>query len=88
MNDAKWCGLASNVLKSELQRRDISYNKLIELLKQNGIHETKDSILSKMKRGTFKFSFFLQCASVIGLTTLHLDNLLTFEASQNINEQN
>ena len=70
-----WNKIASNLLKSELKRRDIDYDQLILLLKKNGIEETKASILNKLSRGTFQLSFFLQCCAAIGLKTLRLDDL-------------
>jgi hypothetical protein len=68
--------LASGILKAELKRRNIGYEQLIALLNTIEVHETHASILNKMSRGAFQFAFFLQCASVIGLTNLRLDDLL------------
>ncbi|QIN32729.1 DUF6471 domain-containing protein [Legionella longbeachae] len=72
-----WNKLASGLLKAELKRRDIGYEKLIALLEQVGIQETRASILNKMSRGTFQFSFFLQCATAIGMKNLRLDDLIS-----------
>ncbi|MFO9250760.1 DUF6471 domain-containing protein [Legionella pneumophila serogroup 8] len=72
-----WNKLASGILKAELKRRDISYEKLITLLNKIGIQETQSSILNKMSRGTFQFSFFLQCAAAIGMKNLRLEDLIS-----------
>ncbi|HAT9649060.1 TPA: hypothetical protein JBD48_15275 [Legionella pneumophila subsp. pneumophila] len=72
-----WNKLASGILKAELKRRDISYEKLITLLNKIGIQETQSSILNKMSRGTFQFSFFLQCAAAIGVKNLRLEDLIS-----------
>ena len=72
-----WNKLASSILKAELKRRDIGYEKLISLLDIIGVQETHSSILNKMSRGTFQFSFFLQCAAAIGMKNLRLEDLIS-----------
>ena len=49
------------LLKSEMVKRGISTTDLMLLLNQQGLKETKSSIDSKISRGTFSASFFLQC---------------------------
>ncbi|HGU7323861.1 TPA: DUF6471 domain-containing protein [Legionella pneumophila] len=71
-----WNKLASGILKAELKRRNINYEQLITLLNAIEVHETRASILNKMSRGAFQFAFFLQCAAAIGMTNLHLDELM------------
>ena len=71
-----WNKLASGILKAELKRRNINYEQLITLLNTIEVHETRASILNKMSRGAFQFAFFLQCAAAIGMTNLHLDELM------------
>ena len=53
-----------------------TYNKLDKI----GIYETYASILNKMSRGTFQFSFFYQCAVAIGIKNLWLDYLAADES--------
>ena len=53
-----WNKLASGMLKAELKRRNISYEQLVTLLNTIDVHETHASILNKMSRGAFQFSFF------------------------------
>ncbi|KTC84791.1 MULTISPECIES: DUF6471 domain-containing protein [Legionella] len=76
MTHQNWSDLASRILKAELKLKDISYEKLVILLEQINIKETKASIVNKMSRGTFQFAFFLQCAAVIGIKNLRLDEIL------------
>lgn len=71
-----WNKVASGILKAELKRRNITYEQLVTLLNTINVHETHASILSKMSRGAFQFSFFLQCAAAIGMTNLRLDDLI------------
>jgi hypothetical protein len=79
MASIEWDKLASGCLKSELKRKNISYEELIDLLGAIGIKETLPGILNKMKRGTFQFSFFLQCSKAIGIKRLHIDELIDNE---------
>jgi len=76
MNNVDWNKLASGVIKAELKRRSISYEQLVTLLEKIGIKETHASIVNKMSRGAFQFTFFLQCSVAIGLKNLRLDDLV------------
>ena len=69
-----WNIKAKRLLKSELVRRGISNTKLSELLNDIGIEETKSSIDSKISRGTFSASFFIQCLHVIGCNKIEFED--------------
>lgn len=62
------------LLKSELVKRGISTADLVCLLNEKGLNETQSSITSKISRGTFSATFFLQCLSVVGCTKLEIEN--------------
>ena len=62
------------LLKSELMKRGISNSDLVFLLNEQGLNETQSGITSKIGRGTFSASFFLQCLSVIGCTKFELED--------------
>jgi len=62
------------LLKSELVKRGITTSDLVKLLNKEGLKETKSSITSKISRGTFSATFFLQCLSVIGCSKLDIEN--------------
>jgi hypothetical protein len=49
------------------------------MLEKIGVQETHASILNKMSRGSFQFTFFLQCAAAIGVKNLHLEDLVIEE---------
>lgn len=76
MKKIDWNKTASNIIKAELKRRDISYEQLVTMLEKIGVHETHASILNKMSRGSFQFAFFLQCAMAIDMKNLRLDDLI------------
>lgn len=63
------------LLKSELVKRGIKTSDLALLLNQEGINETKSSIASKINRGTFSATFFMQCLSVIGCTKVEIEDI-------------
>lgn len=62
------------ILKSELVKRGVSTSDLVSLLNEQGLSETQSSITSKISRGTFSATFFLQCLSVIGCTKFELED--------------
>ena len=65
--ETDWNTMAANILKAELKRRGITYDQLHEKLLAIGINDTTNSIKVKVSRGSFQFSFFLQCAAAIGI---------------------
>ena len=68
-----WNAKSKRMLKSELVRRGISNSDLADMLENIGVEETKSSIDSKISRGTFSTSFFLQCLTVIGCEKIEID---------------
>lgn len=68
-----WNNKVKRLLKSELVRRGISNAELAIMLEGMGIEETKSSIDSKISRGTFSASFFLQCLTVIGCEKIEIE---------------
>ncbi len=69
---SNWNEKVKRLLKAELVRRGISHSDLAEMLIKIGIEETKSSIDSKISRGTFSASFFIQCLAVIGCEKIEL----------------
>ena len=68
-----WNEKATNILKSILTRRNIKYHELSIKLKALGIEETQGSISNKISRGTFSFTFFMQCMEALGIKEIRLD---------------
>lgn len=66
MEDFDWNEQAKRLLKSELVRRGISNDDLVNRLLTIGVEETKASVESKISRGTFSAAFLLQCLNAIG----------------------
>jgi len=74
MPTTDWAEQAKNVLKAELKRRNVGYRELAEKLTAAGSPETERNIANKISRGGFTAAFFIQCLSVIGCTTLRLED--------------
>ncbi len=69
-----WNNKVKRILKSELVKRGVSTDDLVTLLNENGCSETKSSVDSKISRGTFSASFFMQCLFVIGCTKIEIED--------------
>jgi hypothetical protein len=60
------------LLKAELKRRTVTYNKLVEKLAEIGVKETEVNIRNKIARGRFTTAFLVQCLEAIGARHLRL----------------
>lgn len=75
-NEAELADRASRFLKAELKRAGVTYEELAARLEGHGLPgETRDSIKSKLKRGTFATTFFLATLAAIGLEGLRLEDI-------------
>ena len=68
----EWEELSRNIIKSELVRKGIDYPELSMRLKRFGIKDGASNINSKINRGKFSFTFFLQCMHVINTETVNI----------------
>jgi len=73
MEKTDWEAKASNLLKSELKRKGVTYAQLVEKLAQIGVEEKEVNIRNKLARGKFMAAFLLQCLAAIGVQTVRLD---------------
>lgn len=71
-SEAYWTQEAKGILRSELDRRGVTYMQLAKLLQASGVEETTRSIANKVSRGTFSFVFFLQVMRVLGVRDVAL----------------
>jgi hypothetical protein len=76
-----WHDKVKRLLKSEIVRRGITYEQLVQLLAEIGVEETKAGVESKMSRGTFSAAFLIQCLVAIGCTSF------STEVSENMVEE-
>jgi 3-mercaptopyruvate sulfurtransferase SseA len=72
-DEIDWHAKVKGLLKAELKRRNVSYRELAERLETVGVRETERNIANKISRGGFSAAFFVQCLTVAGCNTLHLE---------------
>lgn len=68
-----WEMKAANILKAELKRKGITYAQLVYKLQSIGVEEKEVNIRNKLSRGKFTASYFLQCLSAIGITSINVE---------------
>ena len=66
---------AARFLKAELKRANVTYEELAERLREHGLEETRDSIASKLKRGTFAATFFLATLAALGKESVAVNEI-------------
>jgi hypothetical protein len=74
-DEAEIAERAARFLKAELKRADVTYDELAKRLKGHGVTETRDSIASKLKRGTFAATFFIACLAALDLKDVALGDI-------------
>lgn len=68
-----WQREARRILQVELARKDIGYKELSRALKSVcGVDIDSKALANKVGRGTFSFSFFLQCMRALGVDTVRV----------------
>ena len=74
-----WEKKSSNLLKTELVKRDLNYEDLRQALEKIGIQKTVHNLTKTINLGKFPFAFFLQCALAIGIKNLRLNEFISFD---------
>lgn len=67
-----WVNLVKGILRSEMTRRQVTYDQLAERLKAIGVDDTPVNLRNKVARGGFSASFFVQCLKAIGAQRIEL----------------
>ena len=67
-----WEDKAKQILKAEIKRHGLTYHALNQKLAENGIRYGEIALRTKINRGKFSFSFFLQCMFAMGAEQLYL----------------
>ncbi|MEZ5934516.1 MAG: DUF6471 domain-containing protein [Alphaproteobacteria bacterium] len=71
--DAEWRDQTKGLLKSELKRRNMTYEQLAEKLAAVGVQDSASNIKNKVSRGSFTAVFLVQCLEAMGANRLALD---------------
>jgi hypothetical protein len=66
---------AARFIKVELKRANVTYDELAERLKEHGLHETRNSITAKLKRGTFPATFLIAVLAALEMSAMQLEDL-------------
>ncbi len=64
---------ATNILRAEMAKRNISRQQLAEMLSKDGEVVTRASVDNKLTRGTFSADFFLNCLRVLGCSDIGIN---------------
>jgi hypothetical protein len=72
--DDHWVTLAKGILRAEMARRSITYEKLSEKLAEMGVQDSAVNLRNKVARGGFSAAFLLQCLAALGCSTVRLED--------------
>lgn len=72
--DRDWTVYVKGLLRSEMARRQISYQDLADKLGDIGVKESEANLRNKVSRGSFTAVFLIQCLVAIGCSSLRLDD--------------
>jgi hypothetical protein len=67
-----WKREARKVLRVQLDLKDVTYKGLSRALLSVGVDEEPKALANKIARGTFSFSFFLQCMRALDIDVVRL----------------
>ncbi len=73
MPDADFEAKAKGLLRAEMARRNLTYQQLVDKLKEIGIKEDEHNLRNKVARGKFTAAFLLQCLEAMGARDVRLD---------------
>ena len=74
MSEKEWVNKTKGLLKSELKKKNITYDDSVLKLKDIGIDETSENINNKINRGKFQAMFLIQCLTAIGTKKLNIED--------------
>ena len=63
---------AKRIIRSEMVRRDVSYQELADRLAEAGENFSEAALRNKVSRGSFTADFFLSVLAVMNVETLRL----------------
>lgn len=72
--DERWETYVKGLLRAEMARRSATYRDLAAKLTEVGVRETETNLRSKVSRGSFTAVFFIQALSVLGCSSLRIED--------------
>ncbi len=67
-----WNEYSRGILKSKLAKHNVKLQDLVVALNSIGVNETYSSVSSKINRGAFSFSFFMQCMYALRIKNISI----------------
>lgn len=75
-----WNEYVKRKLKSEMVKRGVGNDELVQRLDRIGVEISKTSLVNKISRGSFSASFFIQCLYVIGCHEVEIEEPISMVA--------
>jgi len=70
MSEQEWHDLVKGILRSEMTRRNMTYDQLAEKLEAIGVRADVRNLRNKVARGGFSAVFFVQCLAAMKCETI------------------
>jgi hypothetical protein len=67
-----WKKSATRLLRVEMERTGVSFKELSRRLEPIGVNLQSQQLSNKVNRGTFSFTFFLQCMKALNVEVIRL----------------
>ncbi|WP_221405986.1 DUF6471 domain-containing protein [Roseivirga spongicola] len=75
-----WNEYVKRKLKSEMVKRGVGNDELVQRLDRIGVELSKTSLVNKISRGSFSAVFFIQCLYVIGCYEFEIEEPISMVA--------
>ena len=64
-SEEDWKNEAKRIFRAEMMRRGVTYERLVDLLRDIGVEESIPNLKNKVSRGKFDFTFVLKCMTAM-----------------------
>ena len=75
----QWNICIKRYLKAEMVKKGITNDELSKILNNKGLEYSRSSIESKICRGKFSASFFIQCLSALSCKSIDIEQIVPDE---------
>lgn len=66
----------SSLIKGQLKYRQLSYKEFVGMLNDKGVDCTLSGFTTKLNRGTFSATFFIQCLNILGCEVADIKEII------------
>lgn len=71
-----WAKIASKSIRAEMAKHDMSYRDLVQKLENMNININDDDLRSRVSKGTFSATLFIQCLKAMEVKAWLLEDSL------------